>query len=160
MHGTLRNVCRHLSAGLMPEPDKWLHVTYLCNDCCFCKLTSPTRPPRSFIDRCVGDFERRCQPLCKASCALPDEDKRSRRQILHRPVRRRPRAALPAVVRGAWRALRGRQAVEALALRAAAGASDSSTTNGHSNSAMISRARCTSLVLTRCNPNLSTACTM
>ena len=160
MHDNLRNFCRHLSAGLLPEPDQWLHVTYLRHVCWFCRLTSPTRPPRSFIDWCVGDFERRCQPLYKASCALSEEDKRSKRQILHRPVRRRPRAALPAVVRGAWRALRGRQAVEALALRAAAGASDSSTTNGHSNSAMRSRARCTSLVLTRCNPNLSTACTM
>ena len=160
MHDNLRNFCRPLSAGLLPEPDQWLHVTYLCHVCWFCRLTSPTRPPRSFIDRCVGDFERRCQLLYKASGALSEEDKRSRRQILHPPVRRRPRAALPAVVRGAWRALRGRQAVESIALKAAAGASDSSTTNGHSNSAMRSRARCTSLVLTRSHPHMRTACGM
>ena len=60
----------------------------------------------------------------------------------------------------AWRALREKQAVEALALRAAAGASDSPTTNGHSNSAMRPRARCTSLVLTQCNLHLCAACTM
>ena len=160
MHDNLQNFCRHLSAGLLPEPDQWLHVTYLCNVCWFCTLTSPTRPRRCFIDWCVGDFERRCQLLYKASGALSEEDKRSRRQILHRLVRRRPRAAMPAVVRGAWRALRGRQAVEALALRAAAGVSDSRSTSGHSNSAMRSRARCTSLALTPCNPHLCTACTM
>ena len=160
MHDNLRDVCRHLSAGLLPEPDEWLHVIYLCHVCWFCRLTSPTRPPRCFIDRCVGDFERRCQLLYKVSGALSEKDKRSRRQILHRPVGRRPRAAMPAVLRGAWRALRGSQAVEALALRAAAGASDSPTTNGHSSSAMRSRARCNSFVLTRCTPSLCRACTM
>ena len=73
MHDNLRNVCRHLSAGLLLEPfnaefGKRLDRTAL-------------RLPSSFIDRCVGELERRCPLLCEAREALFEEGRRSRRSL-------------------------------------------------------------------------------